>query len=161
MLRALGAGGCVEFCGSMNELHPPRDYKSHGIASKPDAPPETGSSDDGREVIEMKFAWAVREAYRLDELDRRVEKTGGILSNASEKRIDTSAAQAILTRIGEKRPAFESALSTHDKDALEILNKELKTLWEEFRDALRNYRSEIRQKRPADGEKKNPLSAVT
>jgi hypothetical protein len=42
----------------MNELHPSRDYKSHGIVSKPDEPPEKGSSDDRREVIEMKFAWA-------------------------------------------------------------------------------------------------------
>jgi hypothetical protein len=90
-----------------------------------------------------------------------VEKTEGILSNARAKRIDTSTAQAILTQISEKTPALESALSTHDQDALETMNGELKTLWNEFRDALRNYQGVIRQKRATDGEKKNPLSAVT
>jgi hypothetical protein len=87
--------------------------------------------------------WNNHKVNRLETFDTNVRHAESTLSILGHYGIDTSACQSTLSIIESRRSDLEAALTTHDRQKLNTVNAELKTLWQQFmknvREALRSY----------------------
>lgn len=81
--------------------------------------------------------------YRLARFDMNVQQANGVIAILNTYGIKTTACQATLSTISGRRADLEGALQTQDHQKLKTVNDELKTLWKQFlqevRDAIRSH----------------------
>lgn len=75
--------------------------------------------------------------YRLSGFDTNVQRATSVIAILNKYGIDTTQPQSTLTTISGKRSALETALSGKDQERVKAINAELKTLWEQFRNEMK------------------------
>jgi len=82
--------------------------------------------------------WNNHQQYRLQRFDMNVQRANSVITILNKYGIDTTTCHSTLTTISSKRPALENALSDKNKEELKSVNAELKTLWDQFRQEIRD-----------------------
>lgn len=87
--------------------------------------------------------WANHMQYRLARYDMNVEKAGAVIGILQKYSIDPSDCSATLDNIKAGRTDLQSALQSRDREKLKAVNEQLKTLWKQFlnevRDTIRSH----------------------
>ena len=81
--------------------------------------------------------------YRLARYDMNVEQATAVIGILGKYQIDTSSCQATLDSIKAERADLQSALQSKDREKLKAVNGQLKTLWKQFlqevKDAIKSH----------------------
>jgi len=87
--------------------------------------------------------WANHMQYRLARYDMNVEQAGAVIAILQKYNIDVSSCQATLDSIRAERADLQSALQSKDREKLKAVNEQLKTLWKQFlqevKDAIKSH----------------------
>ena len=87
--------------------------------------------------------WASHMQYRLARYDMNVEQANAVIGILGKYQIDTSSCQATLDSITAERADLQSALQSKDREKLKAVNGQLKTLWKQFlqevKDAIKSH----------------------
>jgi ribosomal protein S13 len=92
------------------------------------------------QAIEQKLKddlWNNHQTYRLQRYDMNVQQAKSVIVILETYGIDTTKCKATLSTIESKRAALQTALTDKDKEQLQTINAELRTLWQQFRTEVR------------------------
>ncbi|HVP26021.1 MAG TPA: hypothetical protein VMS81_08565 [Methanomicrobiales archaeon] len=78
--------------------------------------------------------WGVYAEYRLQVYDTRVEGANAAVTVLGNHGCPTGDLMTTVTAIGNERTALSDALTSHDRKALGEVNKQLTSLWKQFRE---------------------------
>lgn len=81
--------------------------------------------------------WSIHVQHRLYDFDRHIEAAGDAITALDDYGYDTTDLSGILTDIGGKKGGLTGALNARDRAALKDVNTDLRTLWKEYRQELR------------------------
>jgi hypothetical protein len=81
--------------------------------------------------------WAIHTDHRLDIYDRNVEAAGQAIDALQRYGYPVSGLTATLDSIKEFRDDLASALESRDREELRTINRELFSLWKDFRQEMK------------------------
>lgn len=91
-------------------------------------------------IIDQKLKddlWDNHQTNRLERFAMNVDQAQSVLTILGNYRIDITKCEDTLAKIKGKRSALETALSKKDREQLQTINAELRTLWQQFRTEVR------------------------
>lgn len=91
-------------------------------------------------VIDQKLKddlWANHQTNRIDRFAMNVKQAQSVITILGNYGIDITKCEDTLAKINGKRSDLETALKEKDKEDLQTINAELRTLWQQFRTEVR------------------------
>jgi hypothetical protein len=82
--------------------------------------------------------WENHKQYRMQIFDLNVQRATSVIGILNKYGIDTTSCQATLTTISGKRSELDTALTARDQEKLKTVNAGLRTLWQQFRTAVKD-----------------------
>jgi hypothetical protein len=81
--------------------------------------------------------WTIHTQHRLDRFDSNVEAARKAVAALEKSGYETSGLSATVDAISGHRDALSAALEARDRQELRSINKELLSLWKEFRQEMK------------------------
>ncbi len=95
--------------------------------------PATGTEKAGIDPGLKEELWNIHTAHRLDRFDGNVEAAGKAIAALEKYGYDVTGLSATIDAISMNRDSLASALKDKDREELRSINKELFSLWKDFR----------------------------
>jgi len=95
--------------------------------------PAAGTEKAGIDPGLKEELWNIHTVHRLDIFDGNVKAAGEAIAALERYGYETSGLSATVDAISGHRDALATALEARDREELRSINKELFTLWKDFR----------------------------
>lgn len=95
--------------------------------------PATGTEKAGIDPGLKEELWNIHTAHRLDIFDGNVKAAGEAVDALERYGYDVTGLSATVDAISGNRDSLASALEARDREELRSINKEIFSLWKDFR----------------------------
>jgi hypothetical protein len=117
--------GMLAYPGEVKQFH-------HHVANPDEVQAQVREQGQIRE--EVRSVWS---DYRLKLLDLRIESAYELLATFEENGVNMDEARGVLGQIEDLRDDLAAAFEAGDREAVKAVYDELRPLWKEYRDAVR------------------------